>query len=277
MIERIAELVARQETQGHLRDSRESDKDGMRVVIDIKRGEMAEVVLNNLWAHSQLEVSFGVNMVALDRGRPRLLNLKQLLTGYLSHRRSVVIRRTRFELAKAKQRGHVLEGLSIALANLDPVIEAIRQSLDQQEAAERLTANPWPVGEVGPMLERAGADACRPEDITDEYGVQLGDSEALSPEAHYRLSGRQAKAILELRLHRLTGMEQDELRQEYGQMLERIAELQHILRDPERLREVISEEIRNMRDQFGDERRTEILEARRDLTDEDLITPEIAS
>ena len=275
MIERIAELVRDKKLQGIAEIRDESDKDGLRVVIDIKRAEMGDVVLNNLWAQSQLETSFGINMVALDRGRPKLLNLKQLLVGYLGHRRTVVIRRTRFELSKARMRGHVLEGLSIALANIDPVIEAIRQSMDQEEAMQKLTGRDWQVGEVAPMLERAGADACRPDDMEEDYGVRLTKAPtAVADSSQYRLSSRQAKAILELRLHRLTGLEQEELRKEYGEILDRIIELVGILQDPDKLRAVIRGEIEGMRDQFGDERRTELREDRRDLSAADFITPE---
>ena len=275
MIERIAELVRDKKLQGIAEIRDESDKDGLRVVIDIKRTEMGDVVLNNLWAQSQLETSFGINMVALDRGRPKLLNLKQLLVGYLSHRRTVVIRRTRFELAKARLRGHVLEGLSIALANIDPIIEAIRQSMDQEEAMQKLTGRDWQVGAVAPMLERAGAEACRPDDMDEDYGVRGAEAAtAVADSSEYRLSSRQAKAILDLRLHRLTGLEQEELRKEYGEILDRIIELVGILQDADKLRAVIRGEIEGMRDQFGDDRRTELREDRRNLSAADFITPE---
>ncbi|MGI9345377.1 MAG: DNA gyrase subunit A [Gammaproteobacteria bacterium] len=280
MIERIAELVRDKKLQGISEIRDESDKDGFRVVIDIRRNESAEIILNNLWANSQLEISFGINMVALDQGRPRLLNLKQLLVGYLGHRRTVVIRRTRFQLAKARLRGHVLEGLAIALANIDRIIRTIRESRDQKEATVRLLEIDWQVNEVAGMLERAGATACRPDGMIENYGVERPEDmdphapHPIRPDSIYKLSSRQAKAILDLRLHRLTGLEQEDLLREYADILDLIGRLEGILRNPEKLRNVIRDEIIQMRDQFGDERRTMILDSERNLNNEDLIKSE---
>ena len=266
VIEKIAELVKEKKIEGisELRD--ESDKDGMRIVIDLKRGEVAEVVVNNLFAQTQLQSVFGINMVAIDEGQPKIMNLKQVLEAFVRHRREVVTRRTVFELRKARERGHILEGLAVALANIDPVIELIKKSPSPAEAKERLMAESWLPGAVEGMLERAGdVNACRPEGLSLAYGFQND---------RYRLSPEQAQAILDLRLNRLTGLEQDKLVAEYGEILGRIAELMLILADPERLLEVIREELRQMRDLYGDKRRTEIIGSKLDLTLEDLITEE---
>ncbi len=262
LIRNIADLVKERKLEGisELRD--ESDKDGLRVVIEIRRDANGEVVLNNLFAQTQLETVFGINIVALVDGQPRLLNLKDMLEAFIRHRRQVVTRRTVFELRKARERGHVLEGLAIALANIDAVIAMIKESANPQEARERLVATPWAPGDVSGMLERAGEDACKPEDIGPEFGLVDGS---------YRLSPRQAQAILDLKLHRLTGLEHEKLLAEYTQTLDNIAELGRILASPERLLQVIRDEFAAVREQFGDERRTEIIESRRDLRDEDLI------
>ncbi|WLD56762.1 DNA gyrase subunit A [Salinispirillum sp. LH 10-3-1] len=265
LIEKIADLVKEKKIEGiaELRD--ESDKDGMRIAIEIKRGEMSEVVLNNLYAQTQMESVFGINAVALVDGQPRTLNLKQFLEAFVRHRREVVTRRTIFELRKARARGHVLEGLAIALSNIDPVIELIKSSPGTAEAKERLMARGWELGDVSGMLERAGSDACRPEDLEPELGVRDG---------RYYLSMVQAQAILDLRLQKLTGLEHEKLINEYKQLIEDIGELLRILGSEARLMEVIEGELVAVRDEFGDERRTEIVENREDFSMEDLITEE---
>jgi DNA gyrase subunit A len=265
LLEKIAELVKDKKMDGisGLRD--ESDKDGMRMVIDLKRGEVAEVVLNNLYQHTQLQSVFGINMVALVDGRPQLLNLKQCLEAFIRHRRDVVTRRTVFELRKARQRAHILEGLAVALASIDEVIALIRSSANRAAAKQALMGRTWEPGVVTGMLERAGAESSRPEGLEAHYGLV---------DAGYRLSEIQTQAILDLRLHQLTGLEQDKIVDEYKELLTRIDELLRILNNPDRLMEVIREELTGLRDQFGDERRTEILTDHLDLTLEDLITEE---
>jgi DNA gyrase subunit A len=265
LLEKIAELVKDKKIEGisGLRD--ESDKDGMRMVVDLKRGEVAEVVLNNLYQHTQLQNVFGINMVALVDGRPQLLNLKQCLQAFIRHRRDVVTRRTVFDLRKARQRAHILEGLSVALSNIDEVIKVIKSSPNRAVAKEALMERSWEPGAVTGMLERAGADASRPEDLEAGFGLV---------EEGYRLSETQTQAILDLRLHQLTGLEQDKIVNEYKELLDLIDELLTILQNPDRLMQVIREELEEMRDQFGDERRTEILTDHLDLTLEDLITEE---
>ncbi|ETX09897.1 DNA gyrase subunit A [Marinomonas ushuaiensis DSM 15871] len=262
VIEKIAELVKDKKLEGisELRD--ESDKDGMRIVIELRRGENPDVVVNNIFTQTQLQSVFGINMVALVDGRPQLLNLKQILECFVKHRREVVTRRTIFELRKARERGHILEGLAVALVNIDEIIEMIRQSPTSAEAKEKLVGASWQPGGVMAMLERAGADACRPDDLAAEYGFVDGA---------YHLSPDQAQAILDLRLHRLTGLEHDKLLTEYKNLIELIAELLNILSNPDRLMEVIREELEEVRDMFGDARRTEILTSRQDLTMADLI------
>ena len=265
LIEKIAELVKEKKIEGisELRD--ESDKDGMRVVIELRRGEVADVVLNNLYAQTQLESVFGINMVALVDGQPKILNLKEMLEAFILHRREVVTRRTVFELRKARERGHLVEGLAVALSNIDPVIALIKASPTSAEAQEKLMATGWEPGYVTEMAERAGADACRPEDLEEHYGLRDGK---------YYLSPAQARAIMEMRLHRLTGLEHEKLLEEYRELLEKIAELLHILSSSVRLMEVIREELEKVLEEYGDERRTEITSSRRDLTVEDLITEE---
>jgi DNA gyrase subunit A len=265
LIERIAELVKEKQIEGitELRD--ESDKDGMRVVIELRRGEIGDVVLNNLYAQTGMQSVFGINMVALVDGQPRVLNLKEILEAFIRHRREVVTRRTVFLLRKARERGHILEGLAIALSNIDPVIELIKTSPSPAEAKDRLMARAWEPGEVSGMLERAGPDACRPDDLEPQYGMRDG---------HYHLSTAQAQAILELRLNRLTGLEHEKLLSEYQEKLREIADYLDILGDPERLKLVIREELEELVTEYGDERRTEILASQHDLTVEDLITEE---
>jgi DNA gyrase subunit A len=237
----------------------------MRMVVDLKRGEVAEVVLNNLYQHTQLQNVFGINMVALVDGRPRLLNLKQCLEAFIRHRRDVVTRRTVFDLRKARQRAHILEGLAIALSNIDEVIRLIKSSPNRAEAKQALMERHWEPGMVTGMLERAGASASRPDDLAEGFGL-LDDG--------YRLSEMQTQAILELRLHQLTGLEQDKIVNEYRELLDLIDELLAILTDPDRLMEVIRDELNELRDQFGDERRTEIMTDHLDLAIEDLINEE---
>ena len=265
LIEKIAELVREKRLEGitELRD--ESDKDGLRVVIELRRGEISDVVLNNLFKHTQLESVFGINMVALLDGQPRLLNLKSLLEAFLRHRREVITRRTLYQLRKARERAHVLEGQTVALANIDEVIALIRGSSSPAEAREGLMGRVWPPGQVVELLERAGADATRPEDETEEFGLEA---------AGYRLSRTQAQAILDLRLHRLTALEQDKINNEYIKIIDRINELIEILANPDRLLGVIREELTEVRDRYADERRTEIVEDYADLTIEDLIPQE---
>jgi DNA gyrase subunit A len=265
LIEKMAELVKEKRLEGisALRD--ESDKDGMRMVIEIKRGEVGEVVLNNLFKLTQMQVSFGLNMVALTNGQPKLFNLKEMLDAFILHRREVVTRRTVFELRKARERAHLLEGLSIALANIDPIIELIKTSPTPAEAKEGLLSKGWELGTVREMLDRTGDDAARPEWLEADMGIRDG---------LYYLSPQQAQAILELRLHKLTGLEHEKILSEYKALLDIIAELMNILASPDRLMEVIREELEAIRDEFGDERRTEITSASHDLSMEDLITEE---
>ncbi|MDX1475734.1 MAG: DNA gyrase subunit A, partial [Reinekea sp.] len=265
LIEKIADLVKEKKIEGisELRD--ESDKDGLRIAIDLKRGESGDVLLNNLYAQTQLETVFGINTVALVDGQPKVLNLKDMLEAFIRHRREVVTRRTVFDLRKARQRGHILEGLAIALANIDEMIELIRTSATGAEAKERMLARSWALGDVSAMLERAGADVCRPEDLEDQYGVH---------DERYFLSAEQAQQILDMRLQKLTGLEHDKLIGEYKQIIDDIGEFLRILNSYERLMEVIREELLQVKDEFGDERKTEIIASRQDLSMEDLITEE---
>jgi DNA gyrase subunit A len=265
LLEKIAELVKEKKLEGitELRD--ESDKDGMRVVIELRRGEVPEVILNNLYKQTTMQSVFGINMVALIDGQPRLLNLREILGAFIGHRREVVTRRTLFELRKARSRAHVLEGLTVALANLDEVIELIKASPTPAEAKSGLLAKLWDPGLVKAMLGQGGAETSRPEDLEPQYGLQ---------DEGYQLSPVQAQEILNMRLHRLTGLEQEKLTKEYEHILDQVKELLLILSDPARLMEVIREELGAILDQYGDERRTEILQQRLDLSLEDLITEE---
>jgi DNA gyrase subunit A len=265
LLERIADLVRAKEIDGisELRD--ESDKDGMRVVIELKRGEIAEIVLNNLYAQTPMETVFGINMVALQDGQPKLLSLKEMLEAFIRHRREVVTRRTIYDLAKARERAHVLEGLAVALANIDDVIGLIRAAASPAEAKTGLLSRTWKGGVVPELLRRAGALSTRPADLAPELGMA---------EAGYRLSEVQAQAILDMRLHRLTGLEQDKIIEEYKQLLVTIQALTDILTRPERLTEVVREELLEVRESYGDARRTEINRDHLDLTTEDLIEPQ---
>jgi DNA gyrase subunit A len=264
---KIGELVREKRIEGisDLRD--ESDKSGMRVVIELKRGEMPEVVLNNLYKHTQMQDSFGMNMVALVDNQPRLLNLKQMLSAFLRHRREVVTRRTVFELKKARERGHILEGLAVALSNVDDIIALIKAAPTPAVAKEGLMAQTWRSQLVEEMLSRAVADAnaFRPEGLAIEFGFSKDG---------YRLSDAQAQAILELRLQRLTGLEQDKILNEYKEVVAKIADLLDILARPERITAIIADEIDLIKQQFGDKRRSEIVTYAQDLSLEDLITPQ---
>lgn len=265
LIEKIADLVRDKKIEGisELRD--ESDKDGMRIVIELRKGELSDVVLNNLYKQTPLQSVFGINMVALHEGQPKLLNLKQVLEAFLSHRREVVTRRTIYELRKARDRAHVLEGQAVALANIDEVIALIKASPTPTEARAALTARNWPPGAVTGMLDKAGKTDTRPDELEDGFGLVDGE---------YRLSTVQAQAILDLRLHRLTGLEQDKILKEYKEILEKIKELSDILSNPDRLLEVIREELGEIREAYGDDRRTEINQDHLDLQAEDLIPEE---
>ena len=265
LLEKIAQLVREKRLEGisELRD--ESDKDGMRMVIELRRGEIPEVVLNNLYQHTQMQNVFGINMVALVDGQPRLLGLRQALEAFIRHRREVVTRRTIFDLRKARDRAHILEGLAVALANIDEIIALIKAAPGPAEARAGLVARAWPPGGVGALLGAAGAELSRIDGMAEGFGLGADG---------YRLSETQAQAILDLRLHRLTGLEQEKIHGEYRDILQRIGELVLILSSPARLMEVIREELTAIREQFGDARRTEIRQDEADLTREDLITPE---
>ena len=261
--EKIAELVKEKKLTGirELRD--ESDKDGMRLVIELRRGEVPEVILNNLYQFTALQSVFGINLVALDDGQPRLMTLKGMLDAFIRHRREVVVRRTLFELRKARARAHILEGLAAALANIDPIIALIKKSATPAEAKHALLAQPWQPGVVVTLLEKVSADISRPDDLPPELGLGADG---------YRLSDVQAQAILEMRLQKLTGLEQEKIVSEYEEILERIIDLLDVLSRPQRLLEVIRAELEQIREQYGDERRTEIIEDQLNLTMEDLIT-----
>ena len=267
LIERIAELVKEKHLDGIANDGLrdESDKDGMRVVIELKKGEVPDIVLNNLYAQTPMETVFGINMVALVDGQPRLLSLKELLEAFLRHRRVVVTRRTIFDLRKARERAHVLEGLAVALANIDAVIETIKRSPSPPEARAALASRNWESGVVAEMLKRAGDIHTRPDGISSELGLLDGG---------YRLSEVQAQAILDMRLHRLTGLEQSKIAADYQELLTQIRDLGEILGRPERLLAVIRGELIELRDAYGDARRTEIIRDHSDLTIEDLIEPQ---
>ena len=266
LIEKIAELVKDKKIEGisALRD--ESDKDGMRIVIEIKRGDVGEVILNNLYSQTQLQTVFGMNMVALINNQPKCFNLKEMLEEFIIHRREVVTRRTVFDLRKARDRAHTLEGLAIALANIDPIIELIRKSPTPAEAKVALTARPWELGNVKAMLDKAGEDnVARPDWLASDLGIRDGQ---------YYISEQQAQAILDLRLHKLTGLEHEKILTEYQTLLDLIAELLFILANPDRLMEVIRDELVEIKEQYGDERRTEINAAAHDISLEDLINEE---
>ncbi|PKF62269.1 DNA gyrase subunit A [Psychromonas sp. psych-6C06] len=265
LIEKIAEFVKDKKLEGisALRD--ESDKDGMRMVVEVKRGEVGEVVLNNLYAQTQMQVSFGINAVALDHGQPKLFNLKEMLEAFIRHRREVVTRRTVFELRKARDRAHLLEGLAISLANIEEIIELIRRSPTSVEAKAALQAQGWKLGNVAAMLEAAGVDVARPDALPAEYGMR---------DELYYMTEVQAQAILDMRLHKLTGLEHEKILNEYQELIDLITGLIFILENPARLMEVIKEELEEIRTNFGDKRRTEITASEADLCMEDLINEE---
>ncbi|CAL93683.1 DNA gyrase subunit A [Azoarcus olearius] len=265
LLERIAELVNEKKVEGISEIRDESDKSGMRVVIELKRNEMPEVVLNNLYKHTQLQDTFGMNMVALVDGKPRLLNLKQMLVCFLEHRREVVTRRTIFELKKARDRGHILEGLAVALSNVDEIIALIKAAPTPADAKRGLMERTWRSPLVEEMLSRALADSYRPEGLDPEFGFSAQG---------YKLSDAQAQAILELRLQRLTGLEQDKIVGEYREVMDLITDLLDILARPERITAIIVEELTAIRNQFGDPRRSEIVLSTAEINIEDLITPE---
>ncbi|TAL44415.1 MAG: DNA gyrase subunit A [Methylovulum sp.] len=265
LLEKIAELVKDGKLEGisGLRD--ESDKDGMRMVIELRRGEVPEVVLNNLYKQTQFQTVFGINMVALLDGRPHCMNLKEILSAFIDHRREIVTRRTIYLLRKARERAHVLEGLAVALANIDEMIELIKTSINREEAKEGLLARAWNAGLVASLLDRSDADRSRPADLDAAFGLHDGA---------YRLSETQAQAILDLRLHRLTGLEQDKIVDEYKELLAQIDEYLYILGNDSRLMEIIREELAAIKEQYSDPRRTEIVQNQLDLSDGDLITEE---
>lgn len=265
LLEKIAELVKEGKLEGisGLRD--ESDKDGMRMVIELRRDEMPEVVLNNLYKQTQFQTVFGINMVALLDGRPHCMNLKEILNAFINHRREVVTRRTLFNLRKARERAHTLEGLAVALANIEEMIALIRAASNRAEARDGLMARTWETGIVSALLDRADAERSRPEGLSAEFGIVGGV---------YRLTEAQAQAILDLQLHRLTGLEQDKIVDEYKELLAQIDEYLEILASHARLMQVIREELAAIKEEYSDPRRTEIIESHLDLSDEDLITEE---
>lgn len=265
LIEKIAELVKDKKIEGITEIRDESDKDGLRVVIEVRRGDSGEVILNNLYTQTQLQSVFGINCVALVNGQPKVVNLKQMLESFLQHRREVVTRRTIYLLRRARQRGHIVEGQAVALANIDPVVELIKQSQTGADARVALMAQGWESDAVRALLDKAGSDACRPDGLGEEFGFREG---------LYFLSEDQAQAILELRLQRLTALEQGKLMDDYQGILDEIADLQEILSSAERLVAVVRDELTEIRDTYGDERRTEIRSTHEDLTVEDLITEE---
>ena len=265
LLEKIAELVKEGKLEGisGLRD--ESDKDGMRMVIELRRGEVPEVVLNNLYKQTQFQTVFGINMVALLDGRPHCMNLLDILKAFIDHRREIVTRRTIYNLRRARERAHVLEGLAVALANIDVMIELIKNSQNREEAKVGLLSREWNAGLVSSLLESADATRSRPDDLPEEFGIHSG---------LYRLSETQAQAILDLRLHRLTGLEQDKIVNEYRQLLEQIDEYLYILSSDVRLMEIIREELVAIKEEYADPRRTEIIQNQLDLSEQDLITEE---
>jgi len=265
LIEKIAELVKEKKIEGitELRD--ESDKDGLRIVIELRKGEIGDVVLNNLYAQTQMQSTFGINMVALVDGQPRLLNLKEILDAFVRHRREVISRRTSFLLRKSKERGHILEGLAVALANIDSIIELIKSSPSSNEAKEKLLEGSWKSDSVLEMLGGVHPDACRPEVLDDRYGLQG---------KKYFLSPNQAQAILELRLHRLTGLERQKLINDYKELLKQITDYLDILENQARLISVVRKELEQIQKEYGDSRLTEIVVSQQDLTTEDLISEE---
>ena len=264
LLEKIGELVKEKKLEGIVGLRDESDKSGMRMVIEVRRGDNPDVVLNNLYKYTQLQTVFGINMVALSNNQPKLLNIKQMLEAFLAHRREVVTRRTLYDLAKARLRAHILEGLAVALANIDEIIALIKRSASPQDAKQAMLAQTWPPGTVMALLEQV-AEQTRPDFLAPEYGLHADG---------YRLSPEQVQAILDLKLHRLTGLEKEKIHNEYNEIISLIKSLLEILGNPGRLSEVIVEELEAIKEQYADERRTEILDSHQDLTHEDLIEEE---
>ncbi|MDA7787122.1 DNA gyrase subunit A [Gammaproteobacteria bacterium] len=265
MLEKIAELVKEKKIEGITEIRDESDKDGLRVVIEVRKGESVEVLENNLFAQTQLEQSFGINLTVLSKGQPKEVNLKEILEAFIEHRKDVIIKRTKYDLRKAKDRGHIVEGLMVSIANIDEVISIIKKSKDPKVAAEELCKKLWDAGPLSAILKKVGEDACKPEDLPKDVGIN-GNK--------YKLSALQAKAILELRLGRLTGLEQDNLNNEFNDIIAKILELQNILDDKATLKALIINELNEIKNNFGDERKTLINDTRRGITNEDLIPEE---
>ncbi|MDA9118083.1 DNA gyrase subunit A [Gammaproteobacteria bacterium] len=265
MLEKIAELVKEKKIEGITEIRDESDKDGLRVVIEVRKGDSVEVLENNLFAQTQLEQSFGINLTVLSKGQPKEVNLKEILEAFIDHRKDVIIKRTKYDLRKAKDRGHIVEGLMVSIANIDEVISIIKKSKDPKVAAEELCKKQWDAGPLSAILKKVGEDACKPEDLPKDVGING---------KKYKLSALQAKAILELRLGRLTGLEQDNLNNEFNDIIAKILELQNILDDKATLKALIIDELNNIKNNFGDERKTLINDTRRGITNEDLIPEE---
>jgi DNA gyrase subunit A len=265
MLEKIAELVKDKKVEGITEIRDESDKDGLRVVIEVRKGESVEVLENNLFAQTQLEQSFGINLTVLSKGQPKEVNLKEILEAFVEHRKDVIIKRTKYDLKKAKDRGHIVEGLMVSIANIDEVISIIKKSKDPKVAAEELCKKQWDAGPLSAILKKVGEDACKPGDLPKDVGING---------KKYKLSALQAKAILELRLGRLTGLEQDNLNNEFNDIIAKILELQNILDDKATLKALIIDELNDIKNNFGDERKTLINDTRRGITNEDLIPEE---
>ena len=265
MLEKIAELVKDKKIEGITEIRDESDKDGLRVVIEVRKGESVEVLENNLFAQTQLEQSFGINLTVLSKGQPKEVNLKEILEAFIEHRKDVIIKRTKYDLRKAKDRGHIVEGLMVSIANIDEVISIIKKSKDPKVAAEELCKKQWDAGPLSAILKKVGEDACKPEDLPKDVGING---------KKYKLSALQAKAILELRLGRLTGLEQDNLNNEFNDIIAKILELQNILDDKATLIALIINELNEIKNNYGDERKTLINDTRRGITNEDLIPEE---
>ncbi|MEL0115987.1 MAG: DNA gyrase subunit A, partial [Gammaproteobacteria bacterium] len=265
MLEKIAELVKDKKIEGITEIRDESDKDGLRVVIEVRKGDSVEVLENNLFAQTQLEQSFGINLTVLSQGQPKEVNLKEILEAFIEHRKDVIIKRTKFDLKKAKERGHIVEGLMVSIANIDEVISIIKKSKDPKVAAEALCKKQWDAGPLHAILKKVGEDACKPKGLSKDVGIKG---------KKYKLSHLQAKAILELRLGRLTGLEQDNLNNEFSDIITKILELQKILDDKATLQALIIDELNQIKTTFGDERKTLINDTRRGITNEDLIPEE---
>ena len=266
MLEKIAELVKEKKIEGITEIRDESDKDGLRVVIEVRKGDSVEVLENNLFAQTQLEQSFGINFTVLVDGQPKEVNLKEMLEAFIKHRKDIITKRTKYDLKKAKDRGHIVEGLMVAIANIDEVITIIKKSKDPKLAADALCKKVWKAGPVEAILKKVGKDACKPKGLSKDLGING---------KKYKLSPDQAKAILELRLGRLTGLEQDNLSNEFSDIVAKIIDLQKILDDKETLKNLMIEELEEVKTNFGDERRTLINDTRRGITNEDLIPEEM--